>query len=426
MTAAVSPDASPELLADPATYVSGPPWREFARRRTEAPVAWVREPALRRRSGRAGDGPAGEVLHRGDGYWAVTRYASVVRASRDPALFSSATRGPFLADPKTRGDLQRTRQLLSGMDPPGHTRLRRVLTAAFTPRTVRALQDSIDAHAARIVAAAAGRGEVDAVRDLAAELPLVVLADLLGMPPQDRNLMFSWSNHLVGFDDPEFGGGDVRTFKRAMADAFGYAADAAAARRRDPGDDLTSVLATAEVDGRPLTEPELCGLWLLLVVAGNETTRHLVSGALELAADDPAVRGALADPDRVPVAVEELLRWITPIMQFRRTATADTELDGQPIRAGDKVVLYYASANRDEAVFADADRLRLDRAPNPHLAFGVGPHFCLGAHLARAEAVALLRALRPHLPHLRRAGPTQRLASNFMNGIKSLPVRLVR
>ncbi|MDM4784585.1 hypothetical protein [Micromonospora sp. b486] len=144
----MSPDASPELLADPATYVSGPPWREFARRRAEAPVAWVREPALRRRSGRAGDGPAGEVLHRGDGYWAVTRYDSVVRASRDPALFSSATRGPFLADPKTRGDLQRTRQLLAGMDPPGHTRLRRVLTAAFTPRTVRALQDSIDAHAA--------------------------------------------------------------------------------------------------------------------------------------------------------------------------------------------------------------------------------------------------------------------------------------
>jgi cytochrome P450 len=421
MSTAGTPAVDLSVLADPATYASGPPWAEFARRRAHAPVAWVEEPALRRHAENGGG-----LVHRGDGFWAVTRYAAVVEASRRPDLYSSAQRGAFLADPKSRGDLERTRQLLVSMDPPEHAKLRRAVTAAFTPKTVRSLRDGIEAHADAIVARVVARGEVDAVADLAAELPLLVLADLLGMPPADRHLMFTWSNHLVGFDDPQFGGGDVTMFKRTLADAFAYAAAAAADRRRSPGQDLMSALVAGEVDGHRLSDQQLCSLWLLLVVAGNETTRHLISGALELAADDPEVRAALADPDRVPAAVEELLRWLTPIMQFRRTATRDTELAGQPIRAGDKVVLYYLSANRDEDVFPDADRLRLGREPNPHVAFGVGPHFCLGAHLARAETAALLRALRPHLPDLRRAGPTDRLASNFMNGIKSLPVRLVR
>jgi cytochrome P450 len=262
------------------------------------------------------------------------------------------------------------------------------------------------------------------VTDLAAELPLLVLADLLGMPAEDRGLLFGWSNNLVGFDDPEFGGGDIDVFKRTFVEAFGYALASAGERRRRPGPDLVSRLVTAEVDGRRLTEAEFCHLWLLLVVAGNETTRHLLSGAVEEFVDRPGLVARMATPDVVPVAVEELLRWTTPIMQFRRTARTDTELDGQSIASGDKVVLYYLSANRDERVFPHADSVDLGRTPNPHVAFGVGPHFCLGAQLARVEAVIMLTTLLPHLRRLRRAGPTVRLASNFMNGIKTLPVRL--
>ncbi|MEV4545557.1 cytochrome P450 [Micromonospora echinaurantiaca] len=404
-------------LADPATYLDGPPFAEFARRRREAPVSWVAEVPLRRHSAR------GTVVQRVGGYWAVTGHAAVVAASRRPEIFSSAERGAFLADPTSRADLERSRQLLVGMDPPAHTRLRRVVTAAFTAPVVRGMRAAIAEHARQIVRRATAGQPVDAVAEVAAELPLLVLADLLGIPREDRGLFLRWSNNLVGFDDPAFGGGDVEVFKQTFVEAFGYALTAAKARRRDPGDDLVSRLVTAEVDGRRLTESEYCHLWLLLVVAGNETTRHLISGGLDLLADRPDLADRLArQPDLVPTAVDEMLRWTTPIMQFRRTAVVDTELAGQPIRAGDKVVLYYISANRDESVFDRPETFLLDRSPNPHLAFGVGPHFCLGSHLARVEAAVLFEELAPHLPRLRRAGPAVRLESNFMNGLKQLPV----
>jgi cytochrome P450 len=406
------------MLADPVTYRAGVPHAEFARRRRDAPVAWVEEPELRYR----GD-DGGERVRRGAGYWAVTRHATVVAASRDPARFSSAAGGAFLADPKTRGDLERARQLLVNMDAPAHARIRRHVTAAFTPREVGALAANIRAHAEDVVAKAVADGAFDAVTALAAELPLLVLADLLGMPRADRHLLFAWSNNLVGFDDPEYGGGSVEAYRRTFTDAFGYARELAERRRRAPRADLVSRLVASEVDGRKLTDPEFCQLWLLLVIAGNETTRHLLSGSLLALADRPDQRAALvADPGLTPRAVDELLRWVTPIMQFRRTSTVDTELDGQPIRAGDKVVLYYVSANRDERAFAVPDRLDLSRRPNPHLAFGVGPHYCLGSHLAHREAQELLDALRPHLPRLRSAGPAVRLESSFMNGIKALPM----
>ncbi|MFE3171572.1 cytochrome P450 [Amycolatopsis sp. NPDC059090] len=403
-------------IADPAAYRSGPPHAEFARLRAEEPVSWVEEASLRRR------GRTGEVVQRGDGFWAVTRHATVVEASRSPEVFSSAAGGPFLTDAKSPADLDRTRQLLVGMDAPEHAKLRKAATGAFTPRAVRALESSIAAHAKRLVADAVAAGGADAVADLAAELPLLVLADLLGMPRQDRGLLYRWSNNLVGFDDPEYGGGDIEAFQRTFFEAFAYAMEAARERKRRPGEDLVSRLVAADVDGRKLTEKEFCHLWLLLVVAGNETTRHLLSGTLELCADDPVLPHALRDGADPALAVEELLRWITPIMQFRRTATRDTELDGRRIAAGDKVVLYYISANRDERAFAGPDRFDPARPDVRHLAFGAGPHYCLGAHLARAEGVAFLRELAPHLPRLRRAGATVRLESNFMNGIKALPL----
>jgi long-chain acyl-CoA synthetase len=407
-------------IAHPATYAAGVPYAEFARRRRDEPVGWVAEPALWRHSS------AGRTADRGTGYWAVTRYEDVLTASRQPELFSSARRGAFLVDPRTSAGLQAARQLLVNMDAPQHVRIRKLVTPAFTPRSIRRLAANVEAHARALVDAVVAAGEFDAVTDLAAELPLLVLADLLGLPRADRHLLYRWSNHLVGFDDPEFGGGDVEAYRRTFAEAFQYALALAADRRAEPRDDLATTLAVAEVDGRRLSDREFCNFWLLLVVAGNETTRHLISGTLEALAADPVQRDRLASGEvAVATAVDELIRWITPIMQFRRTATADTELAGQRIAAGDKVVLYYSSANRDERQFAGANTLDLGRYPNPHLAFGVGPHYCLGAHLARLELATLLGQIRPHLSGLALTAAPVRLESNFVNAVKSMPAKLV-
>ncbi|MET9263811.1 cytochrome P450 [Amycolatopsis sp. NPDC004079] len=401
-------------LADPAGFAHGVPHAEFARLRRDLPVAWVEEPA---RAGR----PAGS------GFWALTRHADVAAASRAPETFSSAARGAFLADPSTPEQLERTRRLLVNMDAPEHSRARKLVSAAFGPRAVRAVRESVRRNADRIVREALTREEFDGVRDLAAELPLVVLADLLGIPRADRHLLYRWSNGLVGFDDPEFGGGDVDVYRATFSEAIRYALEVAEEKRRNPADDVVSLLVTSEVDGRRLTEQEYGQFWMLLVVAGNETTRHALSGGLQALFEHPAERDRLAaDEKLVPAATEEILRWTTPIMQFRRTATRDVTVAGQPIPGGDKVVLYYVSANRDETVFAEPGRFDVGRSPNPHLAFGVGPHFCLGAALARLEIATVLELLRPRLRELRPAGPAARLESNFMNGIKSLPIRLGR
>jgi cytochrome P450 len=414
----VLPDVRPDI-AHPATYAHGVPHAEFARRRRAEPVGRVDEPLLLRHSA------GGRIAERGRGFWAVTTHAAVQEASRRTGDFSSGRGGAFLVDPRTPADLRQARQLLINMDAPQHIRIRRLVTSVFTPRAVGGLADGVAAHAAALVTRVVDAGAFDVVTDLAAELPLLVLCDLLGVPRADRHLLYRWSNHLVGFDDPEFGGGDVDAYRRTFAEAFAYALELAADRRAHPRGDLISRLAVAEVDGRRLSDREFCMFWLLLVVAGNETTRHLIAGSLSALMADPGQRDRLVT-GTVPLAtaVDELVRYVSPIMQFRRTATRDTELAGQRIPAGDKVVLYYTSANRDAAVFADPDRLDLGRDPNPHLAFGIGPHFCLGAHLARHELGALLAALRPHLPSLVPAGPAVRLESNFVNGLKSLPARI--
>lgn len=407
------------LLADPATYADGVPHDRLAQLRAQAPLAWVDEPDLVRHSS------AGRTVHRGTGYWLALTHAAVLEASRRPESFSSAQQGAFLVDPRTRADLRQARQLLVNMDAPQHSKVRKLVTSVFTPRAVARLADGVHRHAQRLADALHERGDADAVADFAAELPLFVLAELLGLPPQDRHLLFEWSNHLVGFDDPEYGGGDVEAYRRTMAEAFQYALKLRWERVQRPTDDLGSLLATAQVDGERLTDREYCNFWLLLVVAGNETTRHLLSNALFLLAHHPDERRRLvADPELIPPAVDELLRMVTPIMQFRRTATEDTTLAGVRVAAGQKVVLSYAAANRDPAVFADPDRLDLGRTPNPHLAFGIGPHFCLGSHLARLEATAALTALRPRLAGLAVTGPAVRLESNFVNGLKSLPITL--
>jgi cytochrome P450 len=414
MMRAIRPD-----IAHPASYAAGVPHEEFARLRASDPVCWVPEPLLVRRS------RSGQLTQRGSGFWAVTTHEGVTDASRRTEDFSSAAKGVFLTDPSTPADLAMTRELLVNMDAPQHARIRKLVTSVFTPRAVRMMTDGVAAHAAALVRDVVQAGEFDIVTDLARELPLLVLSDLLGMPPGDRHMLYEWSNRLVGFDDPDYGNGDIDAYRGAMAEAFRYALWLAGQRREQPAGDLVSRLANAEVDGKRLSDREFCSFWLLLVVAGNETTRHLISGSLQALADHPGERDRLVR-GAVPaaIAVNELVRFVTPIMQFRRTATGDVRLCGQDIRAGDKVVLYYVSANRDAAVFADPGRLDLGRDPNPHLAFGIGSHFCLGSHLARLEMTALLTELKPYLAGLELTGPVARLESNFVNGAKSMPARI--
>jgi cytochrome P450 len=415
----MSPDGG-ALIADPAAYAAGVPFREFAQRREVGAVTWADEPARGCRTS-TGSAPA----RRGPGFWAVTRYAEVDAALRAPAVYSSELGGAFIADPQSAADLDRARQLMINMDDPRHARIRKLVSATFTPRSLTSMRASIDAHAHRLVQRLIAAGSFECVRDLAAELPLLVLADLLGLPAADRGLLYDWSNNLVGFDDPQFGGGDVDIYRDTFKAAFSYARALRTERSKNPGDDLMSRLSVIKVDGERLSDQAFCSTFLLLIVAGNETTRHLISGSLKTLADFRDERDRLvADPGLLSTAVPELIRFVSPIMQFRRTAVTDTELGGQRISAGDKLVLYFVSANRDSRVFARPDQLDLGRHPNPHLSFGVGPHYCLGSHLAMHELSSVLTALLPYLGRLEPAGPMVRLASNFMNGIKEMPVRL--
>lgn len=239
-------------IADPATYAGGVPHKEFARRREAEPVAWVQEPLLSRHSTR------GQITERGTGFWAVTTHEAVLSVSRRTAEFSSGAKGAFIVDPRTPADLKQTRQLLISMDAPQHARIRKLVTSVFTPRAVRGLADSITAHATALVRQVVPAGRFDVVTDLASELPLLVLADLLGMPRADRHLLYRWSNHLVGFDDPDYGGGDIDEYRRTFAEAFQYALQLASQRRKHPTGDLVSLLANAELDGKRLSDREFC------------------------------------------------------------------------------------------------------------------------------------------------------------------------
>lgn len=407
------------LLFDPATYVDGVPHAEFARRRREEPVGWVDEKPLVRRSGDR------EVVVKGSGYWAVTRHAAIIEVSRRREVYSSGLRGAFLPDPRSPQDLEQMRQLLSSMDPPDHGRLRQTVAAAFKPKMIGQLRGATLTQAHGLVAGLRDGAEFDAVTDLCAELPLLAIASFVGMPLEDRALLLTWSRNLVGIDDPKIGASGVDAYKRTFVELNAYALELARAKRHAPGSDLTTALVTDAVDAGIISEREFCNLFLLLVVAGNETTRHLLSGMLQTLAQWPDERDRLvAQPQLVSSAVEEMLRFVSPVMQFRRTALVDTELDGQRIRAGEKVVLYYASGNRDEAVFTEPEHVDVGRHPNPHLSFGFGPHFCLGAALARLEAAALLEALGGDLARFELTAPVQRMQSNFVNAIGSMPARI--
>jgi cholest-4-en-3-one 26-monooxygenase len=385
------------------SYQRAIPHDVFGRLRKESPVNFNPEPS-------------------GPGFWAVTKYADVVTISKDPKTFSSARGGTNLTELAPE-DLSVVQMLMVNMDPPRHNKFRNLVSKGFTPRMIAQLEPLIRRAATRTVDAVAKRGECDFVRTVAGELPLIIIADLLGIPQGDRGKVFDWSNRLIGFDDPEFQT-SLADGKVAAGELWMYANQIAAQRRAKPEMDLTSVLVHASVDGEQLSELEFDAFFLMLAVAGNETTRNAISGgALALSQHPEQRKRLLDDPSLIPSAVEEILRWVTPVIHFRRTAMRDVELRGAKIREGDKVAVFYSSANRDEDVFPDPFKFDVGRTPNEHLAFGVGQHFCLGASLARIELRIIFEELLRRLPDFTLAGDVRRLRSNFINGIKEMPVR---
>ena len=402
-------------LYSPDTYAEAMPHEAFARLRAEAPVSWQREPE---------DGVQPWIdSDRPKGYWAITKYEDIVTISGDNNLFSSWTGGTNIPDLGPDG-VAIIRTLMVNMDPPQHTKYRRLVSTGFTPKMINALEPHVRQITNRIIDSVAARGSCDFVTDIAAQLPLAVISEMIGVPEQDHARVFDWSNRLIGFDDPEYNT-SAEDGQTAAMEMFLYANQLAVERKAAPKNDLVSVLMAADVDGESLTEADFDGFFILLAVAGNETTRNLISHAMLALIEHPEQKQKLiADPSLMPAAVEEFLRWGTPVIYFRRTATADTVVRGQAIKAGEKVVMYYPSGNRDEAIFEDGDAFDVTRSPNPHMAFGGGgPHFCLGASLARLEIRVMFEELLRRLPDLELDGPVVRLRSNFINGIKHMPVR---
>ncbi|MEW2512330.1 cytochrome P450 [Streptomyces sp. NPDC046870] len=407
---------------DPRRYAAGVPHDDYRVLRDHHPVAWQEET---------------EVLGwpAGPGFWAVTRHADVVRVLKDAGTYSSYVGATQIRDPDPE-DLPFIRRMMLNQDPPGHGRLRRLVSRAFTPGRVDRFAAVARERARTLLggaveAARAGDGTVDLVSAVTDEYALLNLADLLGVPEGDRRLLLRWTRRVIGYQDPDEAGppvldGDGRPVNprspAMLADMFAYAGQLAAYKRRYPADDIMTTLA----HDAELAAAELEMFFFLLTVAGNDTVRAAAPGGLLALAEHPeACEPLRAGKVAVASAVDELLRWHPPVLTFRRTAVRDTELAGRVIRAGDKVVVFHASANRDERVFHAPDRLDLTRSPNPHVSFGDGPHVCLGAHFARLQLRLLheeaLRVL-PGPPRL--AGPPGRLVSNFVNGLKSLPLRL--
>jgi cytochrome P450 len=384
-----------------AQYRQGVPYDKFAQLRRDCPVAWQDEV----------DGP---------GYWAVTRHEDIKWVSKRPLLFSSERGGINIPD-ASADDLEVAGLIMITMDPPQHVKSRKLVSTAFTPKMVTGLEGSVRAATQGILDAVEGQDEVDFVAAIASRLPLFLIAELIGWPDEDRDKMFDWSNRVAMIDtEPE----DARD---AAAEFWGYCAELVESQPEDPqGDHLLHVLLRATVDGEQLDPMELANFLLLLSIGGNETTRNCISGGFLALHENPEQLALLlADPQaHLDGAVEEMLRWTSPIIAFRRTATQDTEIAGQTIAENDKVVLYYASGNRDEAVFDEPERFDITRSPNPHLSFGFGQHFCLGAALARMELRVLFEELLRRFPAMKPVGPVKRIGSNYVNGIESFRVRV--
>jgi cytochrome P450 len=393
------------MIFDPDVYVEGPPHEAFAELRRTDPVSW-------------------QSLPDGTSCWAVLTHADLSHVAKEPTLFSASTGGVVLEDLEP-DQLEMMRHMLLAMDPPRHNEFRRPLLPTFSARTIAGLEDRVRSVCRSIMAAAGEHGEVEFVHEVCAPLPSQVVGDLMGLPPEDWPRIHRWAEQLTGFqdedsvDDPDANPG---------VDMAMYAIEFAGRRRaEDRRDDLTSLLLETRFGDEPMNDIDFGSFFVQLVTAGNDTTKTMLSSGLLALLDHPdqlaAIRANLA---RLPTAVEEILRWANPLHYFRRTATADTELRGRKIEAGQKVAMVYTSANRDDDVFADPQAFDIRRDPNPHLSFGIGEHFCLGAHLARLEARVFFEELLSTFPTIELTGSPVRTRSNLNNSLKTLPIALSR
>jgi cholest-4-en-3-one 26-monooxygenase len=396
-----------DLLED--TWAQAIPYDQFRLLRREAPVYWHDMPDAK-------------------GFWAVTKHTDVKAISRDWETYSTELGSTFLRDFDDEA-MALVRMTLLNMDPPRHTRYRRLVSAGFTPRMIKSMFDSVAEGTRKIIEdIEAHDGNVEFVDTVAVPLPLQIICDMIGVPAQDRPKVFEWSNRLVGGLDPDFVVTETDQLV-AQTEIYAYCEAIAADRRVNPRDDIMTALVQAEVDGDKMTDQELNLFFVLLCVAGNETTRNLISHAMMALIEHPEARAELAanvDDDALwNSATEEFLRWSGSIQNFRRTATRATEIRGQAIAEGEKVVIFYASANRDEEAFENPDTFDIHRSPNDHVTFGGGgTHFCLGANLARMEIRTMMRELLRRYPNAEYTGEPRRMRSDFINGIKHLPVQL--
>ena len=391
-------------LISPETFAAtGHPWEQYAWLRKNAPVYWHDEP-------------------NGPGFWAITKYEDVRTISRLPKVFSSYETSVMLPDPDPMG-LYAQRLMMLNMDPPQHDRFKLLVSRGFTPKNAPLLRPKIEELARDIVDAVLAKGECDFVTEIAGRLPSGLIAELMGMPREDGERLYDLTE-IMHTNDDAIAPPEIKM--NAVGEMLGYAQSVADLKRQNPGDDLATILVNAEVDGDHLTDEEFQWFFLLLVNAGGDTTRNLLAAGLQLLLDHPDQRTKLmGDLDGLlGSAVEEMLRYCSPVTHFKRTAMQDTVVGGQSIKAGERVVMFYGSANRDEDIFENADTFDVARHPNPHVAFGAGgPHLCLGMHVARVELAVMFRELLTRMPHIEAGGPIERMHSSFIAGVHRMPIK---
>jgi cytochrome P450 len=409
MAAAESLSISP--LIDPAAYAAqGYPHDAWTRLRREDPVHRVEQnPEMP--------------------FWAITKHADIQMIGKQPDKFLNGTTLLVRTEPRPPGEEMFPKTLIE-MDPPKHGLYRKIVSKRFTPGALKRWHGDIERIGKEIVDGLleiGDQGSVDFVEKVSAPLPIAVIAWLLGVPRSDWKLLFDWTNRTIGASDPEYqveGANSAETGRQAMIELFQYFAKLVEEKKKNPADDLVTLFATAEVNGEKLPPMDVLAYCLIIVIAGNETTRNATSGGMLALAQHPAELAKIQkNPALLPTAIEEILRWTSPIIHFARTATQDVEIRGKKIRKGEQLALYYPSANRDEDVFDRPFTFDVTRDPNRHLAFGIGEHFCAGAHVARLELEVAFKSLLPRLVDLELAGPVQRLKSNLVGGIKHLPLR---